>query len=208
MDRSRWMNIRLAVTLVLLITGGWVLSAGADDDERDETAYGREQGEYHARGKPHRESHEREGNERGERRSDLPVPDGRGQPEFKAAFEAWKAECSSCHMAYPPRLLPTDSWRALMGGLSDHFGTDASLDQETVDRILPLLEQYAGRRRSQAGTGLVLRITDTRWFRHEHDEVGSAVWKRPAVGSPSNCMACHAGAEQGDFDEDAVRIPR
>ena len=25
---------------------------------------------------------------------------------------------------------------------------------------------------------------------------------------PANCVACHAGAEQGDFNEHRVRIPR
>jgi hypothetical protein len=38
--------------------------------------------------------------------------------------------------------------------------------------------------------------------------VRADVWKRPKVGSPSNCMACHKGAEQGDFSEHAVAIPR
>ncbi|MCB1640017.1 MAG: diheme cytochrome c [Thiothrix sp.] len=135
-------------------------------------------------------------------------PDARTRPELKAAFDAWKAECSSCHMAYPPRLLPADSWRVLMDGLSGHFGSDASLDQETVDRILPFLEHYAGRQRRRTTDKPVLRITETRWFRKEHDEIGSSVWKRPGIGSPSNCMACHTGAGQGDFDEDTVRIPR
>jgi len=27
------------------------------------------------------------------------------------------------------------------------------------------------------------------------------------VGSPANCVACHADAERGDFNEDKVRIP-
>ena len=42
------------------------------------------------------------------------------------------AECASCHIPYPPRFLPAASWRALMGNLGDHFGTDASLDAQTV----------------------------------------------------------------------------
>ena len=36
----------------------------------------------------------------------------------------------------------------------------------------------------------------------------AATWQRPAVKSASNCAACHTRADQGDFDEHTVRIPR
>ena len=41
---------------------------------------------------------------------------------------AWRNECGTCHVAYPPGLLTAPDWRKLMGGLERHFGTDASLD--------------------------------------------------------------------------------
>ena len=53
---------------------------------------------------------------------------------------AWKAECGSCHVPYPPRLLPAESWRALMDGLDRHFGTDATLDATTAASIRAFLE--------------------------------------------------------------------
>lgn len=28
----------------------------------------------------------------------------------------WQTECGSCHVAFPPRLLPAESWRAMMSG--------------------------------------------------------------------------------------------
>ena len=34
-----------------------------------------------------------------------------------ATNAAWKSECGSCHVAYPPGLLPAASWRAIMAGL-------------------------------------------------------------------------------------------
>ena len=42
--------------------------------------------------------------------------------------EATLKECSACHMAYQPQLLPARSWDALMKGLDNHFGETASLD--------------------------------------------------------------------------------
>ena len=44
-------------------------------------------------------------------------------------------ECGSCHMAYPPSLGPSWRWIALMGGLSDHFGEDASLEPNVASSI-------------------------------------------------------------------------
>ena len=41
--------------------------------------------------------------------------------------ETTKAECSACHIAYPPRMLPVASWEALMAGLKTHFGEDDEL---------------------------------------------------------------------------------
>jgi hypothetical protein len=145
---------------------------------------------------------EHEGGERGE--------GGEGM-RFNATNASWQAECSACHIAYPPGLLPASSWREMMNTLGDHFGTDASLDEATVAEILPFLEQNAAperRAESTADGKPVLRITETRWFKREHDEISPAVWKRDSVKSASNCMACHTAADKGNFDEDSISIPR
>ena len=109
--------------------------------------------------------------------------------------DLWKSECASCHVAYPPRLLPAASWRRLMSQLDRHFGTDASLDAPTRHAILAFLETHAGR-----GTDEGLRITGTRWFRREHDEV--------AGNTLSRCESCHTTAAAGDFRERNIRLPR
>ncbi len=119
----------------------------------------------------------------------------------------WKTECGACHVAFPPRLLPAESWKAMMSGLDKHFGTDASLDAATTKEIGTFLEHYSGGKANTAGKP-VLRITETRWFMREHGEVSSATWKNPKVKSPANCAACHLGAERGDYSEHRIRIPK
>lgn len=116
----------------------------------------------------------------------------------------WQAECGACHVAFPPQLLDQASWRAVMSGLDKHFGSDASLDPAAAREIGTFLNQHAGTRSS---TGL-LRITETRWFKREHDEVSQRTWRNPKVKSPSNCAACHTQAESGNFSERNIRIPR
>ena len=130
-----------------------------------------------------------------------------GRASAPLANPAWQAECGSCHVPYPPRLLPAASWRALMDDLERHFGTDASVDPATTAAIRAFLEDNAGRSRD-AEDATTLRITQTRWFVREHREVPTRAWRSPGVRSAANCAACHRGAEAGRFGEHDVRIPQ
>jgi mono/diheme cytochrome c family protein len=122
----------------------------------------------------------------------------------------YQQECASCHVAYPPGLLPSSSWKRLIEGLPKHFGTDASVDAATARELSTWLQAHSAdtRRRDATTPPSEDRITRSSWFVHEHDEVAPATWKLPAVKSPSNCAACHRGADQGVFNEHDVRIPR
>ena len=130
-------------------------------------------------------------------------------PEMASAAALWKEECGSCHMAFPPSLLPPEAWRQHMADLSHHYGSDASLPAEQAQQIQAYLEQASARSRIKAPDskpGEPPRITDSRWFQHEHDEISASTLARPSIGSISNCTACHSGAEQGDFER--VKIPK
>ncbi|TCS70908.1 diheme cytochrome c [Sulfuritortus calidifontis] len=121
----------------------------------------------------------------------------------------WQKECGTCHVAYPPSLLPAASWREMMNTLDRHFGTDASLEAAQAKEILNFLTANAGRRAALDRDGKPLqRITETNWFRHEHDEVPARLWKDARVKSPANCAACHQKAEAGDYSERSLRLPR
>ena len=123
----------------------------------------------------------------------------------------YQQECASCHLAYPPGLLPAASWQRLMANLPRHFGTDASLDEASVREIATWLNANAAGYRKvarEAAPPPEDRITRSQWFVREHREVAAATWKLPAVKSPANCAACHTRADQGDFNDDFVRIPR
>ncbi len=119
--------------------------------------------------------------------------------------QAYTTECGSCHVAFPPQLLSATGWKRVMGGLGKHFGDDASLDPATAATISAYLETNAGSDR-RFGTD-TLRISETSWFRREHDEVPASVWKLPQTKSAANCAACHTGAAQGDYSEHSVRLP-
>lgn len=126
-----------------------------------------------------------------------------------AVFEE---ECSSCHMAYPPQMLHADSWRAMMGDLSHHFGSDASIDDKRRVAITNFLLAHAGGRKTgdtrDAQGKPLLRITQTARFEKKHREIGPGTWKRPSIKSPANCTACHTRAAAGEYSDHWVQIPK
>ncbi|KHF24977.1 diheme cytochrome c [Solemya velum gill symbiont] len=130
----------------------------------------------------------------------------------------YQEECGSCHMAYPPGLLPSASWRKMMGNLEDHFGDNAQLDDDVSQQLTEFLvansASNSNDRRSRAfeygsdypDTMIPLRITDLPYFRHEHNEIPRWVLKRAGIGSLSECSACHQNAEKGWFNEHDIYI--
>ena len=122
----------------------------------------------------------------------------------------FQQECASCHTPYAPGLLPAASWQRIMGNLGKHFGTDASLDAASTREIGQWLQANAGSYRRATEEPPQDRITKSAWFLRQHrpGEVPADAWKRPAVGSPANCSACHGNAAKGNFNEHEVRIPR
>ena len=118
-------------------------------------------------------------------------------------------ECSDCHVAFPVHMLTAASWSRLMGKLPRHFGSDASLDAATTSELTKWLTANAGTPGKRASENPSEdRITRSAWFVREHDEVGAAVWKRPAIKSATNCAACHTRAAEGRFSEHEIRIPK
>jgi nitrate/TMAO reductase-like tetraheme cytochrome c subunit len=120
----------------------------------------------------------------------------------------YRNECSACHMAYPPGFLPAASWKHTMGALDSHYGSDASLDAATVQSIGQWLAGQAGTYKRAGEITPDHRISTSAWFERKHREVPAAAWKRTSIRSKANCVACHTQAEQGNFDDNAVRIPR
>ena len=130
----------------------------------------------------------------------------------------YKEECASCHMAYAPGLLPARSWEKMMSGLEDHFGDNAELDAETYREISAYLQDNSADKsdyrrsrkiaRSIKAGDAPLRISETPYFKHEHDEIPNRmVSENTKVMSFSHCNACHIKAEQGSFNERDIRIP-
>jgi hypothetical protein len=137
-----------------------------------------------------------------------------------AFYPPYLKECGSCHFAYPPGLLPSTSWQAILADLGNHFGDDAEVDedmQQDLTRYLvtnaadyvaiyPLsihiLQSLSGYKKPP------LRITDTPYISYRHWQIPfSRIENNPKVKSLSHCNKCHQHAEDGVFKRHDVSIP-
>jgi hypothetical protein len=126
-------------------------------------------------------------------------------------------ECGACHIAYPAKLLPKESWRKIMTNLENHFDENAEVDKKTNTVIKTYLEKHAADSNMMSRFNnilkktpkrITLRITELPYFIRKHDEIPQSMVKNnPKVGSFSQCEKCHRDAQRSDFDEDRVSIP-
>jgi hypothetical protein len=134
-----------------------------------------------------------------------------GAPADHSARASMEKECGTCHMAYPPMFLPQRSWQALMAGLENHFGENASLGAAATRRIAAYLMANAADASGGApvpaglaGGETPLRITDMPWWIRAHSQdVPPGAFTSPKVKSRANCLACHTGGARGQWDIDS-----
>jgi cytochrome b len=124
-------------------------------------------------------------------------------------------ECGSCHMAYPPSLAPSPRWIAIMDGLADHFGEDASIEPGLASRIRAYLTMNAAEKwDTRAAHELQgsnpqdpLRLTATPFWTRMHGGIPESVFKSRAVGARGACEKCHSDASTGRFDPQDINVP-
>lgn len=117
-------------------------------------------------------------------------------------------ECGSCHLAFGAHLLPKASWSRILQSLEQHYGSDASLDAVTQKKINDWLQAQGGQGKRAREVPADDRITRAAWFERKHRSVSVTAFRRASIKSPVNCVACHPDAAKGDFEDDAVRIPK
>jgi mono/diheme cytochrome c family protein len=133
--------------------------------------------------------------------------------------QLYQDECGSCHFPFQPVFLPAESWRTMMDRLEDHFGENAELSEQDRVNLLKYLTSNGADKINREIPNKVMwslrytpspeRITETAFFRHEHDEIPDKVMNRN-TGEPlsfSNCDSCHKRALQGSYSEHEIDIP-
>jgi hypothetical protein len=119
-------------------------------------------------------------------------------------------ECGSCHMAYPPELLPARSWTRVLGSLQDHFGDSAQLDAATQQRIHDYLVANAADKAQNEHSFAIMhslnaseapfRITATPYIAGLHAAVLDPAWRpNPRPKTLAECGVCHLQAPTGNY---------
>lgn len=96
----------------------------------------------------------------------------------------WREECGSCHLAFHPNLLPARSWKQIMAGQADHFGTDLALDARTTAGVLAFMVRSAAENNSTEAAFKInrsvpmgvtpLRIAETPYWVGKHSDINAA----------------------------------
>jgi len=143
--------------------------------------------------------------------------DGRKRGLGPVDNPTYKEQCGACHFAYQPALLPSGSWRKILSGLRDHHGEEIDVEAEDIEIIIKYLEDNAAEYSSAKRARKIMRsldgqtptrISQVPYILQKHDDLSEEDFKQEQIGSRSNCAACHTTAEQGDYDDDHVTIPK
>ncbi len=142
-----------------------------------------------------------------------PIP---GAPVAAAAFpDDYATECGDCHKAYNPTILPAASWQQLMASLDNHFGEDATLDEETTRSITDWLTAHAAESADTKPAHLFRKVdprnpiaaSATPAWKEIHKRVASEIFERAPIYTRSNCFACHQDAADGWYYPGRIEIP-
>jgi hypothetical protein len=136
--------------------------------------------------------------------------DGKESKNFfpSTMLRSYQNECAACHVAYPPAMLASQSWKNLMGSLNLHYGVDASMDPAAIKEIGAWLQDHSGTYKRIDLAPAEDRITQSAWFVRKHRKIQEEVWIRQSIKRSANCVACHTLAEQGDYGERNIIIPK
>jgi hypothetical protein len=117
-----------------------------------------------------------------------PVPE-----RYQTGQELYLENCSGCHIAIPPEVMPTETWKQLLEKPENHYGQSLT----NIDRITQLLIWDYLRTFSRSLTvkePIPLYIAQSRYFKVLHPKV-----KLPKTVTHETCVTCHPGASKFDF---------
>ncbi|MBJ7900534.1 MAG: hypothetical protein GC158_11580 [Cyanobacteria bacterium RI_101] len=112
---------------------------------------------------------------------------------YKPGFEAYWDTCSTCHIALPPEVLPTESWQTILQRPDEHFGVAVP----NINRFTQLLiwDYVSAFSRPLPPNSVVpLYAEKSRYFKVLHPGV-----ELPADTTAKTCVVCHPQVKSFNF---------
>ena len=111
---------------------------------------------------------------------------------YQLGQELYLKNCSTCHIAVPPAVMPTQTWRKLLQE-EQHYGISLPrLTSPTIVIVWSYLQTFS--RPQQASIAVPYRATSSNFFKALHPKV--------AFSEPvelATCVTCHPSAAQFNF---------
>ncbi len=113
-------------------------------------------------------------------------------PAYRLGQDLYIETCQGCHVAVPPAVLPTETWRQLLQD-SQHYGQQLT---PLVDPARLLVWNYLllSSRPHAVDETIPFRVQESRYFRALHPNVPL---QRPIT--LAGCVSCHPGAPKYDY---------
>jgi hypothetical protein len=112
---------------------------------------------------------------------------------YQVGLDLYLENCSGCHIAIPPEVLPTETWKQLLEKPEDHYGQSLT----NLIRITQLLIwEYVSifSRPLSTNEPVPLLIEQSRYFKALHPKV-----KFSEPVTTKTCVTCHPGVAQFDY---------
>lgn len=112
--------------------------------------------------------------------------------QFQLGKQLYLDNCATCHIALPPEVLPTQTWRNLLQD-SQHYGVQLT---PLVDPPRMLVWRYLSTfsRTQLKDEATPYRVNNSRYFQALHPHV-----KLPRPVEMSSCITCHPSARDFNF---------
>jgi len=117
-----------------------------------------------------------------------PVP-----TRYEPGFQAYLETCASCHIAVPPEVLPTESWREILRKPDNHFGVVIpNYNRLTQLLIWDYMSNFS--RPLPPDSPIPIYAEKSRYFKALHPRV-----KMPEDLTAKTCISCHPNVKNFNF---------
>jgi mono/diheme cytochrome c family protein len=118
-----------------------------------------------------------------------PVPE-----QYQLGQSLYLEHCGTCHIAIPPAVFPTQTWKELLENRDKHYGVSVPpiIGPELITMWNYL--QVFSRSLSDEDFSIPFRFEGSRYFQAFHPRVDL-----PSPLKTTSCVECHPAASQFDF---------
>lgn len=112
---------------------------------------------------------------------------------YEPGFQAYLETCASCHVAIPPEVLPTESWREILRKPDNHFGVVIpNYNRLTQLLIWDYMSNFS--RPLPPDSPIPLYVEKSRYFKALHPRV-----TMPPDMTSKTCVTCHPNVANFNF---------